>query len=142
MPVRAASGGRGGGQRGGGQHIHTFAHAGKELRDLRQMDDDELQDDILDDADLALDDDAKTRFREAVRSGVGGASNVAGAAEAPFTKLYDELKQLEADRQSTLNKTGTPRESRGRRRSITRFIPVCQECQTLNWVATLELELE
>jgi hypothetical protein len=46
--------------------LAEYLEVGNELRDLKQMEEDDLNDDILEDGDLDLDDDTKTRFREAV----------------------------------------------------------------------------
>ena len=41
---------------------------GNELRDLKQMDEGDFNDDILNDDDLGFDEETKERFREAVRA--------------------------------------------------------------------------
>ena len=46
--------------------LAEYLEEGKELRDLKQMDEDDLNEDILDDDDLQMDEATKERFREAV----------------------------------------------------------------------------
>ena len=46
--------------------LADYLEEGNELRDLKQMDEDDLNEDILDDDDLGLDEDVKVRFRDAV----------------------------------------------------------------------------
>ena len=46
--------------------LAEYLEDGKELRDLKQMKEDDLNDDILDDDDLGFDDETKEMFREAV----------------------------------------------------------------------------
>jgi hypothetical protein len=46
--------------------LADYLSAGKELLELKQMDEDDLNEDILEDGDLGFDADAKERFRAAV----------------------------------------------------------------------------
>ena len=46
--------------------LAAYLGQGNELRELKQMDEDDLNGDILDDGDLGLDEDAKDKFRDAV----------------------------------------------------------------------------
>ena len=59
--------------------LAEYLEEGNELRDLKQMDEDELNEDVLDDGDLGLDESVKARFRAAV-AGLKGAGDVTAAA--------------------------------------------------------------
>ena len=64
--------------------LADYLEVGNELRDLKQMDADDLDADILNDEDLGLDEDTKAKFRTAVTylASVTGSTSVAGLASA------------------------------------------------------------
>ena len=63
--------------------LALYLDEGNELRDLKQMDEDELNADILDDDDLGLHDKTKARFRAAVGDLRVAASEAGGMSAAP-----------------------------------------------------------
>jgi hypothetical protein len=73
---------------------------GAELRELAQMDADDFRDDVLEDPDLALDDEMKAKFQHAVSalalagSTYTGGSSASAAAEAVAScELFERLVQ-------------------------------------------------
>eukprot|EP01046_Picozoa_sp_COSAG06_P002055 COSAG06_NODE_69_length_26016_cov_6.603272_21_plen_2919_part_00 len=84
---------------------------GKEMVELDQMDVDDLEEDIIEDIDLALDDESKERFRKAVeaqREAVAAAEaemenapNMIDAADRPWAALTSQL-ELSVDHQGSV----------------------------------------
>jgi serine/threonine protein kinase/ankyrin repeat protein len=76
--------------------LGDYLSAGKELLELKQMDDDDLSEDILEDGDLGFDADAKERFRAAVAElklgADGGDSNGATATAEACGDLVDWIR--------------------------------------------------
>ena len=62
--------------------LADYLEEGQEMRDLKQMDEDDLNSDILDDDDLGLTDDVKEKFREAVAALRTGAAAEKGGGPA------------------------------------------------------------
>ena len=65
------------------EDLADYLEEDQELRDLTQMDEDDLNDDILDDKDLGMDDDVKDKFREAVAALRTGAAPAAEKGGSP-----------------------------------------------------------